>query len=191
MLRPEQERVLKGAMYWLGARLAKRQRLPDEWSISLLVGIHRDLFASLFPEHAAKLRQVDVSLGGRTIPVPAKIQYRLVDIVKEAQSIIEQARSVGDDEQRIQAVLPRIARHHADCVLVQPFIDGNKRWARQVLSALLVDCGFWPGARICADERERYMDGIDKSIAGDHDQLAELILEGWLRLEQDFSSGNY
>ncbi len=183
MLRPEQERVLKGAMYWVGARLAQRQRDPDEWSISLLLRIHRDLFGSLFPEHAAKLRQVEVCLGGRSIPVPAQIQYRLIDIVKEAQSIIEQARSIGDDEERIQAILPRIARHHADCVVVQPFIDGNKRWARQVLSALLVDCGFWPGTRIDADERERYVDGIDKSIAGDHNQLAELILESWLRLE--------
>ena len=134
---------------------------------------------------------MDVSFRGHTIPVPAQIQYRLIDIVREAQGIIEQARGIGDDDERIQAVLPRIARLHADCVVVQPFIDGNKRWARQVLSALLVDCGFWPGARIDADERERYLDGIDKSIAGDHDQLAELILEGWLRLEQDFSSGAY
>ena len=48
MLRPDQGRILKGAMYRVGARLASRQRSPDEWSISLLLGIHRDLFGSLF-----------------------------------------------------------------------------------------------------------------------------------------------
>lgn len=72
MLRPEQERVLKGAMYRVGARLAKRQRATDEWSISLHVGIHRDLFGGLFPEHAAKLRQADFSFRAHAIPFRRK-----------------------------------------------------------------------------------------------------------------------
>jgi fido (protein-threonine AMPylation protein) len=189
MLRPDQKRVLKGAMYVVGARLAQRQRSTDEWSISLLVGIHRDLFGGLFPEHAAKLRRVDVSFRGHTIPVPEQVLYRLSDIVGAARDIIEEANSIGDDSERIQAVLLKIARLHADCVVVQPFIDGNKRWARQVLSALLVDCGFWPGSRIDARLRERYMAGIDKSVAGDHEQLAELIIDGWYRLREDFMGG--
>ena|SRR5665213_1568469 len=191
VLRPEQERVLKGAAYRLGALLAKEERSPGDWSMSLLLRVHRDLFHGIFPEHAGKLRQKDVTFRSHIIPAPAQIQYRLVDIVKEAQDIIEQARGIGNDEERIEAALPKIAHFHADCIVVQPFIDGNKRWARFILSALLVDCGFWPGTRIDASERERYMDGVDKSVAGDHDQLAELILEGWLRLEQDFSNGTY
>ena len=174
MLRPDQKRVLKGAMYVVGARLAQRQRSTDEWSISLLVGIHRDLFGGLFPEHAAKLRRVDVSFRGHTIPVPEQVLYRLSDIVGAARDIIEEANSIGDDSERIQAVLLKIARLHADCVVVQPF---------------LVDCGFWPGSRIDARLRERYMAGIDKSVAGDHEQLAELIIDGWYRLREDFMGG--
>jgi len=109
-----------------------------------LLNIHRKLFSGVFPEHAGKLRLKDVTFRSHVIPAPGRIQYRLTDIVKDARHIIEQARNIGDREERIQTILPQIARFHADCVVIQPFIDGNKRWARQVLSALLVDCGFWP-----------------------------------------------
>jgi fido (protein-threonine AMPylation protein) len=191
MLGSEQKRIVEGATYWVGARIAEEKRSPEQWSISLLLNIHRKLFSSVFPEHAGKLRLKDVIFRSHIIPAPGQIQYRLTDIVKDARHIIAQARTIGDREERIQTILPQISRFHADCVVIQPFIDGNKRWARQVLFALLVDCGFWPGSRIDVNDRERYMDGIDKSVAGNHDQLATLVLEGWVRLEEDFSSGSY
>jgi len=38
---------------------------------------------------------------------------------------------------------------------------------------------------------EAYLEGIDKAVAGEPEQLADLILEGWLALANDFSSGTY
>jgi fido (protein-threonine AMPylation protein) len=191
MLNPDQKRIVEGATYWIGARIASKTRSLDGWNISLLLNIHRNLFGQVFPEHAGKLRLKDVAFRNYIIPAPGQILYRLTDLVKDARAIIEQASTIADIEERIATILPEIAQFHATCVAVQPFIDGNKRWARQVLSAILVDSGFWPGTRIDIDDRERYMEGLDKSIAGNHDQLASLILDGWTRLEADFSSGAY
>jgi len=189
MLGPDQQRILKGTMYWVGARIAQERRSAADWNMSLLHEIHRELFDGLFPKQAAQIRQVEVTFPGHDIPVPAKIQYRLNDLITDAQDIIRQGSSIDDKAERIQAILPRIARFHAHCIMIQPFIDGNKRRARQVLSALMVDCDFPPGVRIGVDERLRYLESIDKSAVGNHDQLAEIILEGWMQLERDFSSG--
>jgi fido (protein-threonine AMPylation protein) len=191
MLSPNQERILKGASYRLTALIAKEEREPNDWSFSFFLDIHKRLFEGIDSDRAGKLRLTEVTFRSHAIPTPEQIQYRLMDVVRDAKRIIEDARTIDDDEQRIEAIFPRIACLHAECVVIQPFIDGNKRWARQVLSALLVDCGFWPGARIEADHQKRYMDGIDKSVAGDHEQLATLILEGWQQLASDFSSGMF
>ena len=191
MLRPEQVRILKGALYRLVAKVAREPRTSEDWSISFLLYVHKELFKNVVAEHAGKLRQTEVTFRNHAVATPGQIPYRLSDLVKDAQDIIAQAHSIVDEEERIEAIFPRIARFHADCIVVQPFIDGNKRWARLVLSALLVDCRFWPGTRIEASEQVRYMEAIDKAVAGDPEQLADLILEGWLCLEQDFSSGSY
>lgn len=190
-LSPKQKRTLEGAVYLVTASIAKTKRRPNDWSISYLFSVHRELFERVFSEHAGKERQKDVAFRSHAVPTPGQIKYRLTDIVKDAAAIVEEAHSIKGDEERIEAILPKIARFHADCVVLQPFIDGNKRWARAVLNALLVGCGFWPGTRIKASEKERYMDGIDKAVAGEPEQLAELIIEGWLDLEEDFASGTY
>jgi fido (protein-threonine AMPylation protein) len=191
MLTSEQQRALDGAAYHVLARLVKTQRTSDDWHHSLLVEIHRNLFGSVFPEHAGKVRSKEVTFRNHEIPPPGQILYRLQDIVHEAKAIVRDARSINDEAERIVAIIPRIARFHATCVIVQPFIDGNKRWARQVLNAIMNDTGFDPGTLITELDREQYLDGIDKAIGGYPEQLGNLILLGWIALEDQYRSGLY
>lgn len=74
-------------------------------------------------------------------------------------------------------------------MVTQPFLDGNKRWARLLLNALLVDCGFSPGTIVHDEQRSEYMCGIGKALAGDTDQLATLFLRGNVEQASSYRSG--
>ena len=179
----ERVRILEDLAYRLHLRIISERRNADEWSYSLLCAFHQDLFGPLFPDLAGVLRTRDVSLRDYVVPRPGQIVYRLMDIVGTARELIACATSMSDVAEKMVYVMEHGARLHASCVLVQPFIDGNKRWALHVLNAMLIDCGFWPGTLIDlfgVEARARYLSAIDRAVAGDPDPLAELILKGWL-----------
>lgn len=190
ILTPEQRRTIDGAAYHLLARFAKTKRSSSDWSNSLLLEIHRDLFGDVFPEHAGRLRQKEVTLRAHAVPMPQQIPYRLADMLVNARAIIDDALPL-DPTSRITKMMPRIARFHAECVIIQPFIDGNKRWARQVLNAVLTDSGFYPGSEITDEQRTDYLDGIDKAADGHVDQLENIIYKGWLILNKRLRAGKY
>lgn len=182
-LTPDGVRVLEELGYRMHRRIVAEARTADEWSYSLLCGIHHDLFGALFPDIAGALRRREVSLRDYPVPRPAQIVYRLTDIVTNAVAMIGFVPTLEDVAERTTAAMRLAARLHTDCVVVQPFLDGNKRWALHVLNALLIDIGYWPGTSLDlfgVRSRERYLSAIDRAVANDPDPLAELILRGWL-----------
>jgi len=191
MLDSRRERILEGRFYRLAAILARRSREANAWSYSLLYGLHRHMFENIFPESAGKERQTEVMLGAFPVPAPGKIKDRLRYLVESARSLIEESASMSDGTARAALVFPKAALFHADSVVTQPFIDGNKRWARLLLNALLIDCGFKPGTIVYEEQRAEYMRGIEKAIAGDADQLATILLRGWLEEDERYRSGAY
>jgi Fic family protein len=130
-----------------------------------------------------------VTFREHRVPHPGQIPYRLDDIVRQANSLVTRARATHNLGDRTELVFSTAARIHADCVIVQPFIDGNKRWARLVLSALIVDCGFPPGVIISSEDKRYYLEAIDKAASGDAAQLAHLIAMGWRAFDDIFRSG--
>jgi Fic family protein len=112
--------------------------------------------------------------------------HRLADIVATARSGIEDARSMSDPATKTIQVMASAARFHTNCVLAQPFVDGNKRWARLLLNAFLVDCGFTPGTRIDDRRHTEYIKAIDTAARGHDDALAELITLGWIEQHQRY-----
>ena len=75
--------------------------------------------------------------------------------------------------------------------MLQPFIGGNKRWAHIVLNALLTDLDFAPGTLIFGYDGKRYLDAIEKAAADQPDQLATMILRGYIDLRGVYESGRY
>jgi fido (protein-threonine AMPylation protein) len=149
------------------------------------------MFEGVFPDQAGRIRWVEVTFRQHRVPHPGQIAYRLDDIVRQAKSLIARARAARNLVERTELVFSTAARIHADCVIVQPFIDGNKRWARLVLSALVVDCGFPPGVIISSEDKRYYLEAIDKAVSGDETQLAHLIAMGWRAFDDIFRSGRY
>jgi fido (protein-threonine AMPylation protein) len=179
---------VEGALYHCRSRLGKAKRNPSDWSISLLYEVHRMIFGEVFPDRAGRERLVMVALRDLPVPTPGQITYRLDNVVRSIRELIERSENLTPEE-RIEVAFTEAARIHADCVAIQPFIDGNKRWAREVLSAVLVDCGFFPGTDISLADQSRYLEGISKAIAGHPEQLANLILSGWLSQRQLYKQG--
>jgi fido (protein-threonine AMPylation protein) len=176
----EQITLLEQAAYCLDARLMQENRQPEDWNVSFLLAVHRELFGHVFPERAGVVRLTEVSLRDLPIARPGQIIHRLADLVQMAKEAIGKARLIADPEEMTQQVIRRVARFHAASVVAQPFIDGNKRWARLILNALLADCGFELGTRIDDGRHAAYMRAIDHTIAGNPDILAEMILLGWI-----------
>ena len=190
-LSPSQIERLSGALFHAHRQLVKVRRAAQDWSIPLLYDVHRSIFGGLFAHAAGVERREEVALRGLVVPRVGQIQYRLATIVQNIQDLITLSATLAGEE-RLNAVFAGAARIHADCVCVQPFVDGNKRWARVVLSALLVDCGFAPGTEIAGADQDRYMEGIRKTTNEDHpEQLAELILAGWIALRQAYRQAGH
>lgn len=180
---------IEGALYKCRSKLVKTPRTAPEWSIAFLYDVHRMIFADVFPDRAGRERQVMVSIRDLPVPSVGQISYRLDTVVHAIRDLISKSEHLAGEE-KVNFVFTEAARIHADCVTIQPFIDGNKRWAREVLSAILTDCGFYPGTEISAADHDRYMDGISKSVLGGYpEQLGNLILGGWLAQRQLYKQG--
>ncbi|HEY1977746.1 MAG TPA: Fic family protein [Candidatus Baltobacteraceae bacterium] len=177
---------LSGALFHLHSKLVKTVRTPEDWSIPFLYDVHRSIFRGLFRDEAGRERRVEVVLRDLPVPPVTQIQYRLQTIVQAIRDLVTRAGTLSGAE-KINAVFAEAARIHADCICVQPFVDGNKRWARVILSAFLADCGYSPGTEIPEVDHDRYMEGISKSVNEAHpEQLAALLLAGWVALRQAY-----
>jgi fido (protein-threonine AMPylation protein) len=180
ILTPTQIAILERDAFRVEEALASRQRSPCDWTPSFALAVHRDAFANVFPEAAGILRSSDVSLRDLPVPRAGQVLYRLVDALAEAAALIERSAALADPTLKTDEVMVCAALFHAHCIVAQPFGDGNKRWARLLLNALLVDCGFAPGTRFDPLQKAAYHEAVDQAIAGHADALAELILIGWL-----------
>lgn len=75
----------------------------------------------------------------------------------------------------LPAPLPEeLARLHSQFERVHPFLDGNGRTGRLALNLILVRLGY-PPVVIFKRQRDAYLAALQKSDAGDHGPLGELI----------------
>jgi fido (protein-threonine AMPylation protein) len=184
-LTADQVADLEDTGFHLHRQLIERRRAVDDWCYSFFCQVHRDMFEQAFPHFAGRERRVHVALRHYRVPRPEQIVYHLKDLEYAARRLIERAERIKDSELKVDELMPALARFHADCVIAQPFIDGNKRWAVFILSALMVDCGFPSGTAFAVRTVEghaAYLRAIDSAVADqpDLEPLANLILRGWL-----------
>lgn len=188
-LAPQQIQRLKGFLFRTTRRLAQAERLPAAWTRAFLQDVHEEIFASVAPMVGGRLRREEV-LHDRLLVPPWQHVPEFVDgLAGFAGELIVSARQEGDPEKKLLSVFTRAAEFHARCVNVQPFVDGNKRWARAMLVALLVDCGYFPGAVISDTDRDHYLKAVEKSVKlGNHEQLTSLILRGYIKLREMYDA---
>lgn len=116
-------------------------------------------------EEAGQYRKIQNYIGSITrvvyTPCPpsqvaAKMQAYVADLVKDMQANIQKARMGELDWIEI---FHNLAKHHIEFENIHPFIDGNGRTGRLLLTYELICMGLLP-VDIRYEERERYYAGI-------------------------------
>ena len=131
---------------------------------------HPSAFTSEAP---GSYREHDIKAfpGGMTSPTPRWIPLELsswIDIVNDF------GERVMDGKACLEDTPEELAFIHKEFERIHPFLDGNGRTGRLVISLILLRLG-WPPAIIFKNQRPKYIRALDKADKGDCGPLAELL----------------
>lgn len=179
--------------YAKAARWVYGQALePDEWSDGRLVSLnelrrihhmamspvwgvapHRDATEA---EQPGSYRAHDIRpfSAGMTPPPWPEVPALVGDWVEEVGALGD---AVVAAEPLVLA--EELARLHNHFERIHPFLDGNGRTGRLALNLMLVRLGY-PPVIIFKKQREAYLRAMQKSDAGDHGPLGEIVARAML-----------
>ena len=167
---------------------------PDEWSDGELISlneirrIHRMAMGPVWGvaphpdanEHEAPgdFRQHDIRPfdAGMTPPPWSDVPAQITDWVNDVVAV---GRRIRDGEPPSAPLPEDLARLHNGFERVHPFLDGNGRSGRLALNLILVRLGY-PPVIVFKQQRSAYLAAMQKSDAGDHGPLGELIARAML-----------
>ena len=113
--------------------------------------------------------------GGMTPPPWGEVPARTSDWVTDVNATGLSLRAAA-----VSSPLPEeLARLHNQFEHIHPFLDGNGRTGRLALNLILVRLGY-PPVVILKRQRQAYLSAMEKSDAGDHGLLGELIARAML-----------
>jgi len=167
---------------------------PDDWSDGELITltelrrIHHMALAPVWEvsphpdatpaESPGHFRRHDIRPFGAGMTPPP-----LPDVPAYAADWVSAAAEIGrkvQQGQQLGAPLPEVlAGLHNQLERAHPFLDGNGRAGRLALNLMLVRLGY-PPVVIFKKQREAYLSALQKSDAGDHGPLGELIARAML-----------
>lgn len=155
---------------WLESQVSQ----STEFSISLLLEMHRYIFRKSSPNTAGRFRQVDVRISGMAHRPPhhSKVQEILY---QHFESINLRLFAIGPitptnffDVLRLSAEVHYLVAH------VHPFQDGNGRIARAAGDYAMLVHGFYYDV-IMTDYRDIYLDAIEECTLSDPSPLFHFI----------------
>jgi len=150
------------------------------FTASLLCQMHRDWLGGIY-EWAGKYRSVEMAKAGFHWPpafrVPANMQAFENGLLRQ-----DTPCRPGP----VQEVTERIARVHADLLLIHPFRDGNGRLARWLADLMAMQAGFPPldyrfSGRGSRRTRAEYLAAVKLGYLADYAPLADFFREALLR----------
>ncbi|WP_292425134.1 Fic family protein [Mesorhizobium sp.] len=130
--------------------------------------VHRHLFQDVY-EWAGEVRTIRIGKGGNWFCYPEYIDQEMRRIFEELADA-DRLRGLGIEDFAVQA-----AHVLAEINAVHPFREGNGRSQLTFLAMLMENAGFSFNADVL--ERERVLDAMIESFAGDEGPLARLITD--------------
>jgi len=167
---------------------------PDEWTDGELINInelrriHHMAMAPVWEvaphpdamdtESPGNFRRHDIHPfgAGMTPPPWPEVPVFVGDWVAEVVSL---GRKVAGGDALDRPLPEELARLHNRFERVHPCIDGNGRTGRLSLNLVLVRLGY-PPVVVFKRQRDAYLNALQKSDAGDHGPLGELIARAML-----------
>ncbi len=171
MLRKTEERSLK----------------KEELSISLLLDMHRTIFAQSWPDIAGRFRDSDVEIQGMAhLPPPApRVQGMLQQTF---MSINEALLSMGElTPKNFFEVLRLSAKAHYLIAHVHPFRDGNGRMARAMGDFVMLYFGMFHDV-VMKDYRDDYLDALEECDITDAAPLFNFLQYSYLETLERIST---
>jgi Fic family protein len=174
-----QEQVLR----WLETQAGSR----TEFSLSLLLDMHRAVFGQSTPVSAGRFRQEDVRISGMLHRPP---HFSKVDEILFARfhSINHELFSIGElTPETFNDVLRLSAEVHYLVAHVHPFEDGNGRIARAAGDYAMLVHGFYYDV-IMTNYRDHYLDAMAECTLTDPRPLVHFLEYSYLETLRRISS---
>ena len=159
----EAKGVIEGEKFLLGLEV------DVEISASLLLDLHKIAFGHLY-DWAGKWRQVEVTVGKHTPPVPNRIPNLIYQFMDELNHRISMINNEDD--------LPKVLAYtHHQIVFIHPFNNGNGRTARLFTNLIAYKHGY-RDINIyfrSGEKREIYINAVREADKGNYKVLEDLI----------------
>ncbi len=122
-----------------------------------ILDLHRLILQKIDDNNAGRYRSVLVRIAGSSVimPNPLKVPQLMAEFI------------IWLNKQRIDEMnlVTLAAEAHLKLVSIHPFVDSNGRTARLLMNLILMQAGH-PPVIILKEERERYIDAIEKTQLG-------------------------
>lgn len=177
----EYEALLKAQQDYL-----QRIHVKTRFTAELLCRMHRDWLGEIY-EWAGQYRTVDIEKNGFHWP-PA---YRVAENMKMFEEELLQICTPCLPGP-LPEVSERIAKVHAELLLIHPFREGNGRLARWVSDLMAIQAGYPAPAygflgRGSKTQREQYLDAVKRGYVQDYARLTHFFFEAVRRSESEAS----
>ena len=143
----------------------------------MILDIHKEGFAFIFPEWAGKYRTIEVTVGEYNPPLPYLILELVKNLTDDLEERLEHLSSVDKQEEFLTEVISLLAWFQNRFVWIHPFNDYNGRVGRLLTNLLALNLDL-PLFEINADsetDRKNYIDAMKYADKQDFSKLEELI----------------
>ncbi len=146
---------------------------------TLILDLHREGFAFIFPQWAGKYRTIEVTVGAYT-PPPAHLVPELIkNLCDDLEERLRHIPSADNQDEFLAVVISLLAWFQHRFVWIHPFQDYNGRVGRLLTNLLALRLGL-PLFEIKADtkrDRERYITAMKRADKQEYALLEDLLAE--------------
>lgn len=176
LVKLEEKGIKKGAEY-LYFTFSKNPKLNID--IDLILKLHKESFAWIFPKWAGKFRTINVTYSGKEAIDYYKVREAITNLCLDLKVRIKHLPS-KKDYKYIDEVIKLLAWFQHKFVQIHPFNDYNGRMARMLTTLLLVKFNLHPIEIKAETKKDRiiYIKALQSADEGDYSQLEKLIETG-------------